>query len=238
VVPDPITAHRRSRPILFAAIAAAIVVAIVAAGFALWPRDERFAHVIAPATSDAPTSLPTTTAPATTSSTPPTTTPATCPQGDASIAPRSGAGPGAPAVISNVMVEAGTCEDVIVFTMRTGDGWRASYESGSVIGADGLPLVVSGSSHLVVRFDQPVEDDGWMYGHSISDALTPVAPSVVRAVRLVVDSEGNGSIVIGLDGDRPFAIDASDEAWARSHSDSRFIPNAFSSASTRQRAFA
>src|SRR5262245_18724873 len=124
--------HRRHPFVLVGAVAAVLVLALVAGALALWPDDPTRAHLIAPGSSAVPTSAPATTEP------PPTTTGAatqtgTCLRAGSVTARGPALGGSGPAYISNAIVQAGACDDIVVFTLNAVGAWRASYEDAPIV---------------------------------------------------------------------------------------------------------
>jgi hypothetical protein len=200
------TRRRRRTPVLIGAIAAAVVLAIVATAFAFWPDDDsRSVHVIAPSTSEAPSTVPTTTSPLTTTTSPLSLVP-TCAQGGASLdAQGATSSSPEPPMLFDVRVQASACLDVVTLVVNSAavPQWTATYEDGPFFDEAGHPVSIAGGAHLVLRLDPATADQRAMFSE-IGGDTKPIAPSAIRETRAFRGSDGAMQIVIGLDRRQPF----------------------------------
>jgi len=150
----------------------------------------------------------------TTSSTSTTAPPAPCTLPGADTNTKSGVGDANLAYLTDVRFGRQTCADRVVFEFRDGTpGYSFEYQPGPfTFGESGEPVVIAGSSYLVVRLapaagvdlaqpDAPATYDG-------PAQITPQGLVHVREIRRLSDFEGEIMWVIGLDGARPFTTAA------------------------------
>lgn len=156
----------------------------------------------------------TTSSSSTTSATATTDPSASCALPGADTNAKSGVGDANLAYLTDVRFGRQTCADRVVFEFREGaPGFSFEYQPGPfTFGESGEPIVIAGSSYLVVRLapaagvdlaqpDAPATYDG-------PAQIMPQGLVHVREIRRLSDFEGEILWVIGLDGTRPFTTAA------------------------------
>lgn len=167
-----------------------------------------------PSTTVGPASTPPTTAPAPTSAPPTTAGPAPeCPPGPASTdGSRVGIGSGT-VLLNGLVANHSDCTDAVFFTFRGVDGakpgWRTDWvEPPFVEDPSGRTLPIKGAAFLRLRIS-PAYGYDFENGEQTYTGAARVEPPPGGRVQEVVrtgDFEGVLSFVIGLDRERPFAV--------------------------------
>jgi hypothetical protein len=170
-----------------------------------------------PGTATTKTSTPTTSSTTSTSTTSTTTTTTTLPcTFSGRTTPQQNALASEVQYLTNVTVAANGCVDVLTFEFRgsaiVAPSYQISYEPGPFLNTAGQEVRPAGSAFLKVRFAP-----AWIVDVNQQDApLTYVGPreitasgtNVVRGLALFDASEAVVGWVVGIDGQRPFRVDA------------------------------